>query len=135
MEYRKSVIITTYSSFILVFLISVPFFLIGKLNLVYAIWISYLLALLNFVSGVFISATILRITGTLAKAIIPIEFFVRMALTGILFFLVYKKLSAVFSLSLVLFAAFVFLLVISSMLIYLVTKRRFHQNSLIGQEK
>ena len=134
-EYRKSVIITTYSSLILVFLLAIPFFLMDKLPVVYAIGISYFLALLNFVAGVFIPAAILRKTSGLAKAIIPLEFFARMALTAFIFFLVHENLSAILSLTLVLFAAFIFLLILSSMLIYLIMNRRFHKNFLTGQEK
>ncbi|MCL5984981.1 MAG: hypothetical protein M1371_00275 [Actinobacteria bacterium] len=135
MEYKKSVIITTYSSLGLVLLLVISFFLMSGLPTVYAIAISYSLAVFNFTAGVFISAAILRSTSMLAKALIPLEFFARMALTGIIFFLVHKYFGAILSLSLILFAAFIFLLILSSMLIYLVMNKKFHRNRLAGQEK
>jgi len=134
-EYKKSVIITIYSSLILVFLLTVSFFLTGSLHIVYAIAISYSLAVFNFTAGVFISAAILRSTSMLAKALIPLEFFVRMALTGVVFLLVHEYLGPILSLSLILFAAFIFLLVLSSALINLIMNRRSHRSRLAGQEK
>jgi phosphate starvation-inducible membrane PsiE len=71
----------------------------------------------------------------LAKALIPLEFFVRMALTGVVFLLVHEYLGPILSLSLILFAAFIFLLVLSSALINLIMNRRSHRSRLAGQEK
>jgi hypothetical protein len=134
-EYKKSVIITIYSSLILVFLLTLSFFLTDSIHTVCAIAISYSLAVLNFTAGVFISSAILRSTSIMAKALIPLEFFVRMALTGVVFFLVHEYLGPILPLSLILFAVFIFLLVLSSALISLIMNRRFHRSRLAEQEK
>jgi hypothetical protein len=58
-----------------------------------------------------------------------------MALTGVVFFLVHEYLGPILPLSLILFAVFIFLLVLSSALISLIMNRRFHRSRLAEQEK